>query len=379
MIKPARIFTSQTFMSYAWVFLYLLMPLLMPAQTELEEGLSSKDLFSIDGKEGVACYRIPAIITAIDGTMIVAIDERHGSCGDLRYNENINIVVRRSHDNGISWTETETIVYYPFGESASDPSMIPDRETGENFLFFHYLDLVNEPGIYYHRVMSSIDNGNSWSVPVDITAQITKPAWHDAFRIVTSGGGTQAEDGRLLHVVFLVGHGAYVFGSEDHGLSWKLLSELFQPADESKIVELPDGSWMVNSRVNGSGLRYVHVSDDKGQTWISMCDSSLVDPGCNAALIRFPFPTGNGRQALLFSNAGSAAERARMTLKISPDDGRSWPASILVYAGSAAYSSMTILGNGDIGLIFEKDNYTENHFVVIPAKSILEKISVQPE
>ncbi len=378
-MKPARIFTSLTFISCAWVFLYMLMPLLMPAQTEQEEGLASQDLFSVGGKEGVACYRIPAIITAIDGTVIVAIDERHGSCGDLRYNENINIVIRRSLDNGISWTETETIVDYPFGESASDPSMILDRETGNIFLFFNYMDLVNEPGIYYHRVMISTNNGNNWSEPVDITTHITKPEWHDAFKIVTSGGGTQAEDGSLLHVVFLVGHGAYIFGSEDHGVSWKLLSELFQPADESKIVELPDGSWMVNSRVNGTGLRYVHISDDKGQTWISRSDSSLVDPGCNAALLSFPIQTGNSRQVLLFSNACNAGERKRMTVKISPDDGQSWPASILVYPGSAAYSSMTILGNGDMGLIFEKDGYTETHFVVIPAKSIMEKISMHPD
>ena len=78
-------------------------------------------------KEGIACYRIPSIIMAPNGDLITAIDERVPSCADLRDNKNINLIIRRSADNGKSWTPIETVVDYPQGQSASDPSMIVDR------------------------------------------------------------------------------------------------------------------------------------------------------------------------------------------------------------------------------------------------------------
>ena len=118
-----------------------------------------KNLFDAKMQPGVSCYRIPAIITAPNGDIIAAIDERIPSCADLRTNEDINIVLRRSVDNGDAWSEIETVVDYPFGKSASDPSMIVDRITGEIFLFFNFMDLNNEKDVYYLRVIKSNDNG----------------------------------------------------------------------------------------------------------------------------------------------------------------------------------------------------------------------------
>ena len=73
------------------------------------------DLFSSQMKEGVFCYRIPALITAPNGDLIAAIDERVPSCGDLKWSEDINIVIRRSTDNGETWSEIETVVIIPWG------------------------------------------------------------------------------------------------------------------------------------------------------------------------------------------------------------------------------------------------------------------------
>ncbi len=83
--------------------------------------LKFKNLFDSNMKPGVSCFRIPSIITAPNGDLIVAIDERVPSCGDLKWSNDINIVLRRSSDNGESWTKIETVVDYPLGKSASDP------------------------------------------------------------------------------------------------------------------------------------------------------------------------------------------------------------------------------------------------------------------
>jgi sialidase-1 len=157
----------------------------------VETTLNFQTLFTANMQEDVACYRIPAIITAPNGNLIAAIDERVPSCDDLRTNDNIDIVIRRSADNGATWSVKETIVDYRLGESASDPSMIVDAVTGEIFLFYNYMNLEQEKDVYYLKLIKSNDNGKTWGEPVDITSKITKEAWHNDFKFITSGRGIQ--------------------------------------------------------------------------------------------------------------------------------------------------------------------------------------------
>ena len=72
---------------------------------------------------------------------------------------------------------------------------------------------------------------------------------------------------------------------------------------------------------------------------------------------------GYEKNRLLFSNAKNTNGRKNMTVRISYDEGRTWSNGKTIYQGSSAYSSLTILENGDIGLLFEKDNHTSNVFV----------------
>jgi sialidase-1 len=322
------------------------------------------NLFNATMNPEVSCYRIPSIVTAPNGDLIAAIDERVPSCGDLKWSGDINIVIRRSTNNGKTWSEIEKIVDFPPGKSASDPSMIVDKVTGEIFLFYNFMDLDNEKDIYYLHVTKSSDNGLTWSKPEDITSQITKPEWHKDFKFITSGRGIQTKSGKLLHCMVNLNSGLHVFGSNDHGKSWLFIDTPILPADESKIVELANGSWMINSRVNNSGIRFVHTSKNNGQTWETKADSALIDPGCNASIIRYTsIADGYDKNRLLFSNAKMVKERENMTVRISYDEGLSWSEGKTIYIGESAYSSLTILENGDIGLFFEKDDHNENAFV----------------
>ena len=326
------------------------------------------DLFNAENNPEVSCYRIPSIITATNGDLIAAIDERVPSCGDLKWSRDINIVIRKSSDNGKTWGKIEKIIDYPLGQSASDPSMILDKQTNTIFLFYNYMDLDNQKDIYYLKYISSNDNGKSWSKPVDITNQISKENWKNDFKFITSGRGIQTKKGTLLHCLVNLQKGTHVFGSNDNGKTWFITETPTSPGDESKIVELNDGSWMVNSRVNKLGYRYSHVSNDDGKTWISKKEESIIDPGCNGSLIRYSHGEKN---LLLLTNINNKKERKEIVLRYSIDEGRSWSNPKIIYNGEAAYSSMTVMENGNLGLFFEMDNYTKNVFTSISIKDVL--------
>jgi len=327
-----------------------------------------KDIFNAENNPEVSCYRIPSIITATNGDLIAAIDERVPSCGDLKWSRDINIVIRKSSDNGKTWGKIEKIIDYPLGQSASDPSMILDKQTNTIFLFYNYMDLDNQKDIYYLKYISSNDNGKSWSKPVDITNQISKENWKNDFKFITSGRGIQTKKGTLLHCLVNLQKGTHVFGSNDNGKTWFITETPTSPGDESKIVELNDGSWMVNSRVNKLGYRYSHFSNDDGKTWISKKEESIIDPGCNGSLIRYSHGEKN---LLLLTNINNKKERKEIVLRYSIDEGKSWSNPKIIYNGEAAYSSMTVMENGSLGLFFEMDNYTKNVFTSISIKDVL--------
>ena len=327
-----------------------------------------KELFNAENNPEVSCYRIPSIITATNGDLIAAIDERVPSCGDLKWSRDINIVIRKSSDNGKTWGKIEKIIDYPLGQSASDPSMILDKQTNTIFLFYNYMDLDNQKDIYYLKYISSNDNGKSWSKPVDITNQISKENWKNDFKFITSGRGIQTKKGTLLHCLVNLQKGTHVFGSNDNGKTWFITETPTSPGDESKIVELNDGSWMVNSRVNKLGYRYSHFSNDDGKTWISKKEESIIDPGCNGSLIRYSHGEKN---LLLLTNINNKKERKEIVLRYSIDEGKSWSNPKIIYNGEAAYSSMTVMENGNLGLFFEMDNYTKNVFTSISIKDVL--------
>ena len=339
-------------------FFYLF--LLSFLQLNSQENLVYNTLFQSSSQSNVSCFRIPSLATTNSGVLLAVIDERVESCSDLRDNQDINIVMKMSWDNGKKWSEEKRLIDYPFGESASDPSMIVDKITNEIFLFFNYMNHKKNKNIYKLKYIKSKNDGKTWTKPKDITDEITDPNWNKDFMFITSGKGYQSSDGQLLHTIVNLDSGTHVFGSKNHGKTWFLIKNPISPGDESKIIELRNKNWMVNSRVNGLGHRYSHITNNKGKTWISKASEDLIDPGCNASLIRY------NEEILLFSNISNRKKRENLTIKLSYDEGISWPKHKTIYSGSAAYSSLSILKNGEIGVLFEMDNYKKNVFVKFP-------------
>ena len=308
---------------------------------------------------GYNIYRIPATTCAPNGDLIVVCDGRV-AYNDLNGSRKIDIVMRRSSDGGNTWTPCETAFSEGEGKPVSDPSLVTDRITGELFCFYNFMDQDLSEQEYRLHVRKSQDNGKSWDNAIDITGAITPETWNRDFKFITSGQAWQTRDGKILHTLVNLNDnrkGVFLFGSHDHGKSWKRYEALITPADESKFVELSNGEWMVNSRVNGNGCRYVHRSRDGGKTWESTPDAVLVDPSCNAVILPYRYQNETKDLDLLFfCNNNDPVDRKNLTLRLSTDQGKTWTRQQVLDPGDCGYVDMTALPDGTLGIVYETAN-----------------------
>ncbi|EHR60557.1 glycoside hydrolase domain-containing protein [Saccharomonospora cyanea] len=329
-------------------------------------------------------YRIPALTTLPNGDLLAVYDGRP-TMADLP--SNIALLMRRSTDGGRTWGPQRVIRQDPAPNGYGDPSLLVDRETGRVFVFhaasinrgFGDSETGNDPSnpdILHPDYSYSDDNGRTWQHR-RITAMLKNPAWGGMF--AASGEGIQlrrgAHAGRLIQQYTVRFNGknyAVSAYSDDHGETWQA-GELVGPgADENKTVELSDGRVLLNSRA--APYRRTAVSEDGGETYTPFeQDTELVDPANNGSVIRaFPDAEPGDPRAewLLFSNTEDSGIRRNLTVKLSCDDGETWPVRKVVEHGAAAYSTLTPLGDGssddalggEYGLFFEREGYRHLSF-----------------
>ena len=354
------------------------------ASTELPASMSEAQ--HLAGNTATDNYRIPAITTAPNGDLLVSYDERpkdNGNGGNDAPNPN-HIVQRRSTDGGKTWsaptyihqgTETGKKVGY------SDPSYVVDHQTGTIFNF-HVKSYDQGWGgskagtdpenrsIIQAEVSTSTDNGWTWTHRT-ITADITKDNPWTA-RFAASGQGIQiqhgAHAGRLVQQYTIRTADGTVQAvsvySDDHGKTWQAGTPTGTGMDENKVVELSDGSLMLNSRASdGSGFRKVAHSTDGGQTWSEpVSDQNLPDSVDNAQIIRaFPnaAPDDPRAKVLLLSHSPNPKpwSRDRGTISMSCDDGASWATGKVFNENFVGYTTIAVQSDGSIGLLSEDGNY----------------------
>jgi sialidase-1 len=129
---------------------------------------------------------------------------------------------------------------------------------------------------------------------------------------------------------------------------------------------------MLNSRsYRGKACRGVSLSRDGGQTWAPTTDDpALVESVCQASLIRHTAKDGRGY--LIFCNPAVPKGRNHLTVRLSLDNGKSWPHSRLMYEGSSAYSTLATLPSGEIGLLYEREDYKKLTFAGFSSNWIID-------
>jgi sialidase-1 len=350
--------------------------------------LEKTNLFEA-GQGGIALYRIPGIVVTTNGTVLVYCEARRNSRSDWADSQTY---LRRSTDGGKSFGPPGPIAH--FGErlprspvalarkegSANDqtvnnPVAIVDAQTGE----VHFLYCVNYQRCFYLR---SADDGLTFSKPADITSAFDefRPEYDCQVIAVGPGHGIQLKNGRLLVPVWLStgadGHSPSVAAtiySDDHGRSWHRGAIALPSTDEwpnpneTAAVQLADGTVMLNVRTGASrNRRVITTSPDGISKWTKgHFDDALLEPVCMASLVRYSVKPEADKNRLLFSNPdnldggkeptkpGSHRARKNLSIKLSYDEGKTWPVNKPLEKSSSAYSDLAVLRDGTILCFYE--------------------------
>jgi hypothetical protein len=330
--------------------------------------LGHRLLFS-GGDAGSKYHRIPAIVTARDGSLITATDRRWDYPNDLP--NHIDLVIRRSSDKGQTWSDALTLYGEGTETGFGDAALVVNQKSGTIIcLFAGNRGFFSSSSASLIRIYQSKsrDNGLTWSSPTDITDHIYGPGclnpitqgWQGAF--VTSGAATQLRNGRLMAGLVVRENtsrsiSSYVIYSDDNARTWQVSSgRASSEGNESKIVELNDGNLLMSIRSNQN--RKFNLSRDKGMTWSSpFSQPAIQDPNCNGDLIRYTSMTDGYLKNRLLHSIPYATNRSNLSVLLSYDEGETWPVRKTVYPGKSAYSSLTVLQDGTIGMYYEVGEY----------------------
>lgn len=366
--------------------IYVLVPLAIAG----EEPLFKKQII-LRREAGPGAFAIPKMVVTADGTALVVAQDRQG--GD--WGKRIDPIGLRSTDGGKTWSKPFLLIPedFPGRENfhVKPTGIVVDRPKNRIFAFISRSPLRNREGepiyerwFYSHLqetrrlgrawfLVTSDDDGQTWSEPREITRQlIKKPHWQEWSPVHT---GIQLSfgihKGRLvvpvrcycpevdpsLHDLKYQFNG--VIYSDDGGASWIPGGRSESCVGECSIAERLDGSIYANHRTSADPTRKTermhNVSTNGGTSFTACTYSGLSDARCHAGLVALTEPSG--RRLFLFTNV-PGPKRAGLTISISEDEGRTWTPKRVIESGHSAYSDIAVLPDRTILCVYETGEQT---------------------
>lgn len=343
--------------------------------------IEKQDLFRIGDDPAYRRYHIPGLVVTAKGTVLAWCEARKtdGDWADIR------ILLRRSTDDGKTWSEAKSIAAVD-GPVSKNPFSLALKNTDPKTVTYnnpvliagrdgtvHMLFSLEYMRCFYQR---SADDGVSWSQPVEITKSFEAFRKHYDWKVLATGPNhsIQLRTGRLVVPVWLstgTGGNAHrpsvtaTIYSDDAGKTW-LAGDIAVPNTEAWInpnetvaLELADGRVMLNVRSESRAHRRLVVTSPDGATgWSTpQFDDALLEPICMAGLVRYDHA---GQRLLLFSNPhnlnradgkaepGKGRDRRNVSVKASSDEGRTWTTGKSLEPGPSAYSDLAVTKAGTI-------------------------------
>ncbi|MGB3005532.1 MAG: exo-alpha-sialidase [Chitinophagaceae bacterium] len=341
------------------------------------------------GDDNVNAYRIPGIVQTDKGTLLSVYDIRYNDSRDLP--GNIDVGLSRSTDSGRTWQPMKIIMDMGApheNNGIGDPAILFDPVSKKIFVAALWskgnrsiagsIGGISPDSTGQFVLVSSTDDGVTWSAPYTITPQIKEPAWKIFFN--GPGSGISMQDGKLVFAAQYwtssnVPYSTIIY-SDNQGGTWngKILGPKSNTT-ESQVVETIPGTLMLNMRDNRGSFRSVATTSNMGNTWTEHSSSynTLPDPVCMGSLIKAKvMVSGTMQDVLFFSNPNTSSGRYNITIKASLDLGQTWlPANQLLIDERQCYgySSLTKIDDNTIGILYEgtKDLY----FVKVPVNDVI--------
>ena len=324
------------------------------------------------GEDGFHTFRIPSLITT-PNNVLLAFAEARASPKDV---DQIKIVQKSSTDHGNTWSKLKVIL--DAGQNSyTNPCPIAVHSAKKiilNVQFYPYpcrerdtLPGLSGPKVQQNFVIESTDDGNTWSNPRDITASTKRTT--DVTTIASGPGiGIQIQEGSYKNRLILPYNQGpwkkwknYVCYSDDEGQTWQMGDLVKGKGNETQVVELSDGSLLMNSRCYGkSGFlklnrnRMQAFSKDGGKTFSDLLKvPEMIEPVCQASIIRISNPNSSLKTSLLFSNPHHKIMRSNGVIQMSMDDGKTWQYSRTLIPGVFGYSCLAQNAEGKILILYE--------------------------
>jgi sialidase-1 len=337
------------------------------------------DVIVFEAKQNLShpSVRIPSLLRTQKGALL-AVAEGRDKPTDQAGND---LVISFSKDEGATWSKPR-IAYEQGADSCNNPCLVQEAKSGRIFLFYQVFPSGShefgglpvgpaDPKGNRSCYVTSDDDGVTWSKPTDGSATL-KP--DEAITTASGPGiGIQLKSGPKAGRLVIPFNSQdakknfynWVAYSDDAGATWKRGEKVPQTEkiqlNEVQVAESTGGGLYLNSRSwrRGPSLRKVSWSQDAGETWTQAAeDAVLTDPICQGSLLRLDDRT------IAFLNA-AGPKRANGTLRLTHDDGRTWASSRLTFPGPFAYSSMALLKDGRIGVLYEPASNTVVKFRAI--------------
>ena len=316
------------------------------------------------GHDGYHTYRIPALAVAVDGTLLAFCEARKSMSYDWG---EIHIALRRSTDNGASWTPMQIVASHGNDDTTGNPCVVVDRDTGVVWLVY----CKNNNTVH---VCKSEDNGVSWSESREITGDVKRDGW--TWYGTGPGHGVQLRSGRLVvpsyhgedvrhHPIYIRSHTLF---SDDHGETWRIGGVLDGGTSESVAAETDSGTLYLTMR-NGDGevkARLAARSHDGGETWSDVIEAEgILDPGCMGSVVALPARHDAEKELLLLCCPASTTRRQNLTVSGSYDEGETWPVSTVLFPGFSGYSDMATASDMTICCMYERGINLYNDRIVL--------------